>query len=129
MPGIGPIWQRSFKSLGLLVLALNVVLVSIPRCELILSFFLHHEQHELAHGDVMESCHHSDGPVDAQSPALTAERLCECSILSFMAFHAPALNLHEHVAFRIQSERLLIFPWKAFLSDFQPLPEPPYPKV
>jgi hypothetical protein len=131
LSGVSTIWQRLFKSLGLLVLTLNVVLVSIPRCDFILSFFLHQGQHETVHEDMMESCHHSEteAPVTTNGPAWTAERICECSIFSFMAFHAPELNLHEHVAFRIQSERLLTFPWTASVSDYLPIPEPPYPKA
>lgn len=121
--------QRYLQSLGLLFLALNIVLVSIPRCEIVLSL-LQHQGWPLAEtGDEASACHDAAVPVDGQSQALTSQRFCECFVFQFMAFHAPQLNLHEHVYFRIQSERLLTFPLKNTPSDFQPLVEPPYPKA
>jgi hypothetical protein len=125
LPGVVSLLQRLFMRAGLLVLAMNVILVSIPRCDMVLSLLQHHGIHE---ADAAESCHEVSVPHDGKSAAWTSHRICECTLFSFMAFHAPELKLHEHVAFRVQSERLLIFPWHAFLSDFQPLLEPPYPK-
>lgn len=123
------IGQRLFMRLGLFVLALNVVLVSIPRCDMILAV-LQHQGMQVAHAAMeAESCHDQSVPLDKHAKAWTSHRICECSVFQFMAFHAPELNLNEHVAFRVQSERLLTFPWKAFLSDFTPSLEPPYPKV
>lgn len=129
LPGICSFWQRSFMRVGLLVLALNIVLVSIPRCDTILAVFQYHgilAPETAAEG---ESCHDTTVPSDGKSKAWTSHRICECSVLQFMAFHMPELNLNEHVAFRIQSERLLTFPWSVFLSDFQVLIDPPYPKA
>ncbi len=110
---------------GLIALALNIMLVSIPRCDMIFAVLQHQN---LAAMDG-ESCHDQALPADGKSKTWTSHRICECSIFQFMAFHAPELDLNEHVAFRIQSERLLTFPWNAFLTDFQPLLEPPYPRV
>lgn len=115
--------------LGLLVLVLNVMLVSIPRCDAILAALQHHGIAAVDAVADMESCHDMAVPLDGKTKAWTSHRICECSIFQFMAFHAPELNMNEHVAFRIQSERLLTFAWNAFLSDFQPLLEPPYPRV
>lgn len=129
MRRIGFIGQSLFMRLGLFVLALNVVLVSIPRCDMILAVLQHHGM-QAAHASMEgESCHDQAAPQDAGSEAWTSHRICECSVFQFMAFHAPEMNLNEHVAFRVQSERLLTFPWNAFLSDFTPPLEPPYPKA
>lgn len=129
LSGIGSIWQRLFMRAGLLVLALNIVLVSIPRCDMILAVLQHHGSPAVDTAAEGESCHGTAMPTAGKHKAWTSHRICECSVFQFMAFHAPELNINEHVAFRIQSERLLTFPWNAFLSDFQPLLEPPYPKA
>jgi hypothetical protein len=115
--------------LGLLILAMNVVLVSIPRCDMVYAVLQHHGMAAVDTAADMESCHDTAMSHEGSGQAWTSHRICECSVFQFMAFHAPELNLNEHVAFRIQSERLLTFPWIAFLTDFQPLLEPPYPKV
>ncbi len=127
MAGIGAIGQRLFMRVGLLVLALNIMLVSIPRCDMIFTVLQH--QNSMDAPTDGESCHGQGLPADGKSKAWTSHRICECSIFPFMAFHAPELDLNEHVAFRVQSERLLTFPWNAFPTDFQPLLEPPYPRV
>jgi len=121
--------QRYLQSLGLLFLVLNIVLVSIPRCEIVLSL-LQHQGWPLAETvDEGAACHDAAASVDGQAQAFTSQRFCECFVFQFMAFHVPQLNLHEHVYFRVQSERLLTFPMKYTPSDFQPPVEPPYPKA
>lgn len=112
-----------------MVLVLNIVLASIPRCEIVLSI-LQHQGWPLAQKEpAAPACHDMAVPVDAQSQALTSQRFCECSLFQFMVFHVSQLQLHEHVYFRIQTERLLTFPIKNMLSEFQPIMEPPYPKA
>lgn len=104
-------------------------MVSIPRCEIILTALQHQliQSSEATHE--VHACHGTSEPVDRHTKALTLHRNCECTLLKFMAFRVPDMNLHEYVVFRIQSEMLLNFIWQRAVTDFKPRVEPPYPKA
>ncbi|HYX32955.1 MAG TPA: hypothetical protein VE954_07555 [Oligoflexus sp.] len=128
MQSVNRSWRRYAKWLGFIILTLNIVLVSIPRCEFVMAM-LQHQWADPVTAHEGHVCHEDSLPAHDNDPAFTSKRLCQCSVFQFMAFHAPALNWHEYVYFRIQSERLLTFPSSHALSQFYPRVEPPYPKA
>lgn len=121
-------WMRC---LGLCFLVMNIVLVSIPRCELIADLFWQHFVGHEADQKQTLSCHSSESQNKVHEGEIleTQKRFCECFVFQFVAFDLPSLNWQDHVYFRIQTERILIFPSLQLLTDFLPPIEPPYPKV
>lgn len=125
MPRLSRQGSRWISRLGLIVLALNIMIASIPRCEMILTMLQHPSTVTAEHS----SCHEAAAPVNPEDSRLKSDRLCACSLLKFMAFHLPQLDFQSFVIFRVQTERLLSFAWQAPFTEFTPGIEPPYPKA
>lgn len=117
--------QSLFKyvqRLAILAVILNLFVISIPHCEKFLSLDISSGQSHDSDKKTM-SCH------DMKTKTIASDQHCRCSPLKFMPFKASRLEIFDFIAFQVQSERVLLFPWKNILANFLPATDPPYPKA
>ena len=127
-----PFIKRLFKTLAGIYLLLNLSVATIPRCESILNLLQHvMRQNSLASfalghkDDKAENCHPSPASTQTQ---ISHSRICECSLVTFVAVRLEPFDHHRYIEFKIQSITFLSFSppiWNPMLVEG---PEPPYPR-
>lgn len=109
------------------ILALNICLISIPRCEFIISAL----QHELW-GDHEENGFICGGQVvseDAKKgPVLKADSACRCKVFKFIPYEVKDFDIEAYSRFLPTLLRILSFADISALKSIYSSIDPPYPR-
>lgn len=118
--------------LGLLLLACNIFICSIPRCDFLRVLVLDNQdmlQSDNKGQDSMQHCHGSSDSNSRDVEQLTAPGLCQCELLRFVSTLPPepvrSVNLAHLSPLTWELSQLVM----SARSSFIPAIEPPYPKV
>ena len=117
------------QSTFLLVVAANLVLVSVPRCEFIYSLLHNSASHSRDASSSTQSCHASQNEKDDGQSHLSSDQLCKCSLLCFMPGISGYFDIRDFVQIRPRASWRHFFDYSAQLADYSSAPEPPYPKI
>ncbi len=115
--------------IGLLILAANVLVASIPRCDLLLSLLNPASEQAAVDQDEHASCHEQAGPVNDGEVRLSNHNLCKCSLLQFFSIPVQSLDHQPYIVFKPQFLYEFGFDMRQEWSEFIPAIEPPYPKI
>jgi hypothetical protein len=115
--------------IGLLLLAANVLVSSIPRCDLLLSVLSPASNHTAVEQDEHASCHEQAASAEKGGALLTNQNLCKCSLLQFLSIPVQSLNHQSHIVFNPQFLYEFAFDLRQAWSEYIPAIEPPYPKI
>jgi len=114
---------------GLLLLAANVLIASIPRCDLLLSVLSSTSGERAAIQDDPMSCHSMASQGIGTSAQVSTDSPCQCSLLKFLSFPVQSLNYQDFIVYRPKFLYEFKFDLQSFWSEFLPGIEPPYPKL
>jgi hypothetical protein len=114
---------------GLLILAANVLIASIPRCDLLFSMLNSVAGERTALRDEPMSCHGQPSSNAETGVRVSDNSPCRCLLLRFLSFPVQSLNYQEHIVYRPQFLYEFNFELLSVWSDFLPAIEPPYPKT
>jgi hypothetical protein len=118
--------------LGLLLLACNIFICSIPRCDFLRALVLDTQdmlQADSKGKDSMQHCHGSSDSNSRDVEQLTAPGLCQCELLRFVSTLPPEpvrSVSHAHLSPLTWELSQLVMSAR---SSFIPAIEPPYPKA
>jgi hypothetical protein len=118
--------------LGLLLLACNLFICSIPRCDFLRALVQDTQgmlQADSTGQDSMQHCHGSTDSNSRDVTQLTEPRLCQCELLRFVSTLPPEPIRSVNIAHLSPLTWELAHLVMSARSSFIPAIEPPYPKV
>ena len=115
------------KILGIIFLAGNVGLSSIPRCVTLANLFEQDVAAKVTGDRDPPSCHQKKNDPSGKA-SLFSSRKCSCELLRFVPFSPPPVRIESHIRFVIDSVRTIVFWNAAHAANFILSPEPPYPR-
>jgi hypothetical protein len=121
--------KKSVLFLGILVLGCNLAISSVPRCDVLFSIWNDARERLSEPAPAGFSCHEATAPEPATGPAIEDFSLCQCTLLSCLAFTLPSFEPESYIAFVPANERQLLFPWSGLIADHIKDLEAPPPRV
>jgi hypothetical protein len=121
--------RGTLKAVAGLYLLLNLCVSTIPRCDSILNLLQHTIKSQgwatlVQHDEGGHSCH----DIRTTAPQLSADKVCECSLVKFVFVTLPDFNPERFIGFQIQTTTLLSFDIARWNPAAHSGPEPPYPR-
>ncbi len=124
-------WRRWCYACAYLFLVANLILASIPRCQILVSLWNAGEELMQKAAAPVMSCHEAkvEQKSDPLLPQIKQDHTCRCSLASYVPLFYQEFDPRPYVQFRAQSVRILKFFPPPTLISLSLGPEPPYPKV
>ncbi len=120
--------DKLFEYVAIAILAFNLCVASIPRCNFVFALLQHSLLSDGDAGNQPSVCHEARQSSKHES-RISNEDLCRCSLLQYMAFVPSNFDPREYIYFRESQSRLIVFASQNELVNFILGPEPPYPKI
>lgn len=114
---------------GLLILAVNVLIASIPRCDLLVSVLRTVSGEPAAIQDELMSCHGQPSSDTGTAVQISDDSPCQCLLQQFLSFPVQALNYQAYIVYKPQLLYEFKFDVQLIWSNLLSAIEPPYPKI
>ncbi len=121
--------RKCMLFLGIFLLSGNLALASVPRCSVLKEIWGATQERLDRSEEMALSCHEPAPTKDSGEGSLSDPGLCQCHLLSCLVYTVPTFAPDTYIRFIPSSERVLMFPFRMFISDNVLDIEAPPPRV